>query len=66
MGFDVTEVQKALRGMSYPASSEDLAERAVSNDADSALVDALRRIERDEIEGPDRVMHELRGQLGSD
>lgn len=65
MGFDVTEVQKALKGISYPASSEDLAERAVSNNADSDIVDALRNIDRDSIGGPDEVMHELRGKLGS-
>ena len=65
MGFDVTEVQKALKGASYPASSDDLAERARANDADAALVDALRGLDRGRIGGPDEVMHDLRGQLGS-
>jgi hypothetical protein len=64
MGFDVTEVQKALAGVSYPASPEDLAEHAANNGADSDLVDALRGIDRDRVEGPDQVMHELKGQLG--
>jgi hypothetical protein len=64
MGFDVTEVQKALKGASYPASSDDLAERAIANDADPELVDALRGLDRARIEGPDEVMHDLRGQLG--
>jgi hypothetical protein len=65
VGFDVTEVQKALKGASYPASSDDLAERAVSNNAGSDLVNALREIDRHSIGGPDEVMHELRGKLGS-
>lgn len=65
MGFDVTEVQKALKGASYPASSEDLAERAASNNAGSDLIDALRNIDRDNIGGPDEVMHDLRDRLGS-
>jgi len=66
MGFDVTEVQKALKGASYPASSDDLAERALSNGADSDLVDVLRDLDRDRIDGPDEVMRELRGKLGND
>lgn len=65
MGFDVTEVQKALKGASYPASSDDLAERAVNNNADSDLVDALRGLDQGSIGGPDEVMHGLRGQLGN-
>lgn len=64
MGFDVTEVQKALKGASYPASSDDLAERAVANDAESDLVDALRGMDRGSISGPDDVMHKLQGHLG--
>lgn len=64
MGYDVTEVQKALDGISYPASSDDLAEQAVRNGAESHLVDMFRGIERDRIEGPEEVMRELRGQLG--
>jgi hypothetical protein len=64
MGFDVTAVQKALAGISYPASSEDLAETAVKNGAESDLVDALRGIDADRVDGPDQVMHELKGQLG--
>ena len=64
MGFNVTEVQTALKGASYPASSDDLADRADSNNADADLVDALRDLDNDRIGGPDEVTHELRGQLG--
>lgn len=65
MGFDVTQVQKALKGASYPASSDDLAECAANNNADTDLVDALRNIGQDDIGGPDQVMHELRDKLGN-
>jgi hypothetical protein len=66
MGLDVTDVQKALKGARYPASSDDLAERAVSNGADSDLINVLRDLDRDRLDGPDEVMHELRGKLGND
>lgn len=64
MAFQVTEVQKALSGVDYPASPEDLARHAEGNGASNDLVEALRGIDRDEIDGPSGVMHELKGQLG--
>lgn len=63
MGFQVTDVQKALAGVSYPATPDELAGRAQDNGADAGLVDALRGIGADRVEGPDDVMHELKGQL---
>lgn len=63
MAFKITDVQKALSGMSYPASPEDLADQAEDNGTESDLVDALRDIDTDELSGPDQVMHELKGQL---
>ena len=64
MGFQVTDVQKALSGVDYPASPEELADHAASNGAGDDLVTALRGIDRDQIDGPSGVMHELKGQLG--
>jgi hypothetical protein len=62
MGFQVTEVQHALRGADYPMDGEKLAELAKKNGADGELVDALRGLR--EVEGPNGVMKELKGDLG--
>ena len=62
MAFQVTEVQKALKGAEYPMGGAQLADLAESNGADADLVDALRPLR--EVEGPNGVMKELKGQLG--
>ena len=62
MAFQVTEVQKALKGADYPMDGPKLAELAKSNGADSELVDALKGLR--EVEGPNGVMKELKGELG--
>ena len=62
MGFQVTEVQKALKGADYPMDGEQLAELARSNGADDDLVQALRGVR--EVDGPNTVMQELKGELG--
>lgn len=61
-GFQVTEVQKALKGADYPMDGAALAELAKSNGADDALVDVLRGLR--EVDGPNGVMKELKGDLG--
>lgn len=62
MAFQVTEVQKALKGADYPMDGDQLAELASSNGADQELVDALRRVRQ--VDGPNTVMQELKGELG--
>lgn len=62
MSFQVTEVQKAPRGASYPLDGASLSDLAPDNGADRDLVDALRGMR--EVEAPDGVMKELRGELG--
>jgi Protein of unknown function (DUF2795) len=64
MAFQVTEVQKALKGADYPASSQDLAQQAERNSAEPQLVEALRGTRKDSFDGPNAVMKELKGQLG--
>jgi hypothetical protein len=64
MGFQVTEVQKALKGVDYPASKDDLAERARENGASDDLVNELRAMSKDSFDGPNAVMAELKGSLG--
>ncbi len=64
MGFQVTEVQKALKGADYPMYGDQLAELARSNGAGDDLVEALSGLR--EVEGPNGVMKELKGDLGGD
>jgi hypothetical protein len=59
MGFQVTEVQKSLKGFDYPGSPEDLARHAQSNGVDKGLVEALRNLPKDSFDGPNAVMHSL-------
>ncbi len=63
MPWQVTEVQKALKGADYPMTGEQLAELARRNNADESLVEELRGIQR-EVDGPNGVMKELKGELG--
>lgn len=60
MGYQVTEVQKALKGFDYPGGAQDLARHAEQNGADSGLVEALRGLSKDGFDGPNAVMHELK------
>ena len=63
MAFQITEVQKALKGVHYPASKEELASHAEGNGGDRELVDALRNMSKRSIDGPNAVMKELKGSL---
>ncbi len=62
MAWQVTEVQKALKGADYPMTGEQLADLAQRNNADEALVEELRGLR--EVDGPNGVMKELKGDLG--
>ena len=66
MGVQVTDVQKALKGASYPAQKEDLVDLAESNDADEDVLDALRDMGDDTFDSPADVMEALKGALGDD
>ena len=61
-GFQVTEVQKALKGANYPMDGAALSELAKSNGGSEELVEALKGLR--EVEGPNGVMKELKGELG--
>src|SRR5829696_9673073 len=47
MALQGTEVQKALKGVDYPATKEELASHAEGNGADRELVDALGSMNKD-------------------
>ena len=59
--WQITDVQKALKGSDYPASGDELARLAEDNGADSELAEKLRDI--DEASGPDDVMREFKGEV---
>lgn len=64
MAVQVTEVQKALKGMDYPADRDELVEQAKRNKADQEILDLLTNMDEDTFDGPNAVMKALRGDLG--
>jgi hypothetical protein len=62
MAFQVTDVQKALKGADYPADGDALAEVARGNGADDDLVQAIAGLEGEQT-GPDDVMKGFKGQV---
>ena len=54
------DAQKHLEGISYPASKEDLAFTAESNNAPSDLVEQLRNLPDQQFSGPDDVQEALK------
>jgi hypothetical protein len=49
------DIQKALSGMDYPASKDEIVRHAEQNGADEEILDALRGIDDREYEGPSGV-----------
>jgi hypothetical protein len=49
------DIQKALSGMDYPARKEDIVRHAEQNGAAAEVVEALKKIEDREYEGPSGV-----------
>ncbi|MDQ3822792.1 MAG: DUF2795 domain-containing protein [Actinomycetota bacterium] len=67
MEVKLTEVQKNLKGISYPATKDELVATAERNGAGDDVVEVLREAARDRFDGPDDVMEALKGRLtGSD
>lgn len=49
------DVQRALRGVTYPTDREHLAEKARANGADEQVVSAIADLPESEYDGPDKV-----------
>jgi len=60
MDVNPIEVQKHLKGADYPASGEDLASLAESNNAPGELVEKLRSLGDETFSGPNKVMAALK------
>ena len=59
MDLNPIDVQKNLKGVSYPASRDDLVAAAEENGGDDELLEQLRRLGEDEFESPADVMKAL-------
>jgi hypothetical protein len=62
MAFQVTEVQRYLKGADYPMDGKALADLAKKNGAGNDLVGALKGLRK--VDGPNGVMKELKDHLG--
>jgi hypothetical protein len=62
MAFQVTEVQRVLKGADYPMDGKQLAALAKKNGAGDDLVGALKSVGK--ANGPNEVMKQLKGDLG--
>jgi hypothetical protein len=62
----VTEVQRALSGVDYPADRDHLVEHARQHGASDDVIQALEHADADRFDGPDQVMRSLKGQLGNE
>jgi hypothetical protein len=62
MAFQVTEVQRVLKGADYPMDGKALSALAKKNGAGDDLVTALKGL--GEVDGPSGVMKQLKGELG--
>jgi Protein of unknown function (DUF2795) len=49
------DIQKALSGMDYPASKEQIVQHAESHGGGKEVLEALKKIEDREYEGPSGV-----------
>jgi hypothetical protein len=49
------DIQKALSGLDYPASKEQIVAHAEKQGADEEVLEALRKIEDRQYEGPSGV-----------
>jgi hypothetical protein len=62
MAFQVTEVQRVLKGADYPMDGTQLAALAKKNGAGDDLVGALKGVGK--ANGPNEVMKQLKEHLG--
>jgi hypothetical protein len=61
-GIKPTDVQKALKGASYPTDAEHLAEKARSNKAPKEVVEKIQGLREKRFEGPDDVQKAVFGK----
>ncbi len=57
------ELQKALKGVDYPASKDDVVKAAEKNDADDEIMEALKALSEDSFENPTDVTKALSDEM---
>lgn len=59
MRVSPAELQKYLKGVSYPVSKEDLINAAQNNGAPAEIVEKIKQLASDMFNGPQDVIKEL-------
>jgi len=59
MDVNPVEVQRCIKGISYPASKDEVVSQAQANGATDDLVSALQSVDVERFEGPDDVQQAL-------
>jgi len=59
MDVNPIEVQKHLKGISYPASKQDVISTAEGNGAPDEVIEALQAADTEQFDGPDDVQQAL-------
>lgn len=59
MEINPIELQKHLKGLSYPASKEDVVSTAESNGAPNEIIEQLQAMDKEQFDGPTAVTEAL-------
>ena len=51
-GGMTVEIEKALKGMNYPASKQDLVQKAKSNNASQDVIKTIEKLPQDQFNSP--------------
>lgn len=54
------DLQKALKGVKYPASRDDLVQAAKSNGGDDSIVEALSAVKEGDYDTPASLNHAIK------
>ena len=61
--LDLGQLQQYLPNLNYPASKEEVASTAQSNDAPQEVVDRIRNSGKDTFNSADEVLQTVQGKL---
>jgi Protein of unknown function (DUF2795) len=61
--LDLGQLQQYLPNLNYPASKEEVASTAQSNDAPQEVVDRIRNSGKDTFNSADEVLQAVQGKL---
>ena len=61
--YDVSTLQRYLKGTNFPAQKEEVASNAESNGATQDLVGQIRNADTERFDSPEEVMQEVQSGL---